>query len=105
PDCRNHVVDPDPAVVHRVRDLVEHDELVLAVLEHGRGERPSSDSAAARLVEIRRLPREAVAAPQPLDAEPAPDRLLADFPLAGLDELDHADAPAARDAAHYHAEG
>src|SRR4029079_11823095 len=63
------------------------------------------DRATARLVEVGRLPREPVAALQPLHAELPPDGFLTDLPLVRLDELDHADAPTSGDAAHDDAEG
>src|SRR5438067_2155627 len=100
-DRVEHVVDRQPTVVDGIRDLVEHDELVLAAGDRRRCELPGGDRPAARLIEVGRLPGEAVTPLQPVDAESSPDRLLPDLPLVGLDELDHAHLPAARDAAHH----
>ena len=54
--------------------------------------------------EVVGVPREAVADGEPLDAELAAELLLADLPLAALDELHDRDRPAAGDAPDHDAE-
>src|SRR6202034_4087608 len=92
----------DPTPVHRVGDLVENDEAMLAGYDRGGCELPGRRGTALALVEVRRLPGESVASLEPVDSELPPNLLLADLPLIGLDELDHADPPAARETAHHH---
>ena len=62
--------------------------------------------AGERLVvlEIVGVPREAVAERLPVDAELAADLLLADLPVAALDELHDGDLPVAGQRAQHHAE-
>ena len=56
------------------------------------------------VIEVGRVPGEPVAERVPLDAQLAADLLLADLPLAALDELQHGDRPAHGDRAEHHTE-
>ena len=101
-----HLVGVDPAPVHRVGDLVEHHEAVLAGLDERLGVRPRRRGDGLVLGEVVGVPGEALADGAPVDAEPSRhDLLLADLPLARLEELHDGDLPVAGDGADDHAEG
>ena len=56
------------------------------------------------VLEVRRIPREAVPERVPVDAELAAHLLLADLPVAALDELQHGDVPVDGETAQHHPE-
>src|SRR4051794_1020547 len=95
----------DPAVLDRVGELVEQQELVALVAYAALDLLPAGACPVGRLVEVLGEPGPAVAHLLPLDpAERLRGLRLADLPLAGLDELEDAAAVAARPRAHQHPE-
>src|SRR4051794_3895768 len=95
----------DPAVLDRVGELVEQQELVALVVDAALDLLPPCAGAVGRLLEVLGQPGPAVAHLLPLDpAERLRGLRLADLPLAGLDELEDAAAVAARPRAHQHPE-
>src|SRR4029453_19453457 len=95
PDPPRHLGAVDPAPVHRVGDLVEDDQLVVAALEHPPGRRPGAHRPGPGRLQVVGVPGEAVAERVPVDPEAAADLLLPGPPAARLEELDDADLPAA----------
>ena len=67
--------------------------------------RPTLRSVRPVVGQVIGVPGEAVAEGEPIDAELATHLLLADVPVAGLDELDDRDVPVASECANHHAEG
>src|SRR5690606_27564850 len=113
----DHVLDVDPAPLHRVRELVEHVELVPFGLDASFDLGPSLGRVGGVVVLGAALaaPRPARAHLVPLDraalaglvvqaGETLEDCLLADAPLRRLHELEDADVPALVPAAHGQAE-
>jgi hypothetical protein len=94
-----------PLPVAQVGELVEHDELVIAGGDDVGCNRPRLGGACLVAGEVVGVPGEPVAEGVPVDAELAPDLLLADLPVAALDELHDGDLPAAGDGAQHGAEG
>src|SRR5829696_2761881 len=76
-------VHPTPRA--QVRDLIEDHELVLTGGDQGLRLRPAGAGQLDVVIEIARVPREAVTDGEPVDAELAAHLLLADLPLAALD--------------------
>src|SRR5436305_5216495 len=99
------LVDRNPAVLHRVGELVQDQQVVVARGQLVAGHLPGVPALGRRLVQIGGLPGEAVAQGVPLDAEVVGQLALARLPLAALAELDHADPPAASPAPAHHPEG
>ena len=104
-DAGHHVVDRDPAVADGVGQLVEDEQVEVARRQLGPGHLPGVAALGRRLVEVGRLPREAVAQGVPLDTEMVGELALTDLPLPTLHELDHADPPASGPGPSHHAEG
>src|SRR4051794_20789397 len=95
----------DPAVLDRIGELVEQQELVSLARDATLDLLPAGACLVGRLLEVLREPGPAVAHLLPLDpAERLRGLRLADLPLAGLDELEDAAAVAARPRAHQHPE-
>ena len=95
----------DPAVLDRVGELVEQQELVALGLDPALDLRPALARLVRGLLEVAADPRPAVAHLLPVDpAEGLRGLGLADLPLAGLDELEHAAAVAPRPRAQEHPE-
>src|SRR3954452_10236381 len=96
----------EPAELHRVGELVEKQELVALVGDPAADLGPALAGAVGRLLEVLADPRPAVAHLLPVDpAQLARGLVLADLPLARLDELEDPAAIAPRPRAHEHPEG
>ena len=96
----------EPAELDRVGELVEEQELVALVGDPAADLGPALAGAVGGLLEVLADPRPAVAHLLPVDpAQLARGLVLADLPLARLDELEDAAAIAARPRAHEHPEG
>src|SRR5215211_7786623 len=91
----DHVVLGDPAVLHRVGDFVEDDQVVVAAGQLPGRHVPGVAALGHRLVEVGRLPGEAVAQGVPFDAEVLAQLALPGLPLVALDELHDHHPPAA----------
>src|SRR3954467_202427 len=95
----------DPAVLDRVGELVEQQELVALGLDAALDLRPALARLVGRLFQVAADPRPAVAHLLPLDPAELLRRLrLADLPLARLHELEDAAAIVARPGAEQHPE-
>ena len=95
----------DPAVLDRVRELVEEQELVALGLDPPLDLRPPFAGAVGGLLEVARDPRPAVPHLLPVDATQRLRGLrLADLPLAGLHELKDPAAIPTRPRAQQHPE-
>src|SRR4029077_2604624 len=103
-DVRDDLLDRDPTPIHRIRDLVEHHEPVLARRDLLPRHAPPLARHGLGALHVARVPREAVADRPPLDAQPRCRVALAGLPAVGLDELNDADLPSARHRAHRGAE-
>src|SRR4051794_14587027 len=96
----------EPAELHRIGELVEEQELVALVGDPAGDLGPALARAVGGLLEVLADPRPAVAHLLPVDpAQLARGLVLADLPLARLDELEDPAAVAARPRAHEHPEG
>ena len=78
---------------------------MLASLHQLDGLGPAFSGVGAIVRQVIGVPGEAVAEGEPIDAKLATHLLLADVPVAGLDELDDRDVPVASECANHHAEG
>src|SRR5436309_1462984 len=104
-EAGHHVVHRHPAVGHGVGELVEDKQVVVARGQLGPGDLPGVAALGRRLVEVGRLPGEAVTQGVPLDVEMVGELALTDLPLTTLDELDDAHPPASGPGPSHDAEG
>ena len=98
------VGDGQPVERHQVGELVEDHELVLAGVDDVDRLSPTGGGVGTIGGEVVGVPREPVTEGVPVDAELPTDLLLADLPVAGLDELHDGDVPSAGDGPDHHPE-
>ena len=103
-DRRDDVADGQPVEVHQVGEFVEDHELVFAGVDDADRLLPSGGGVGTVGGQVVGVPGEPVAEGVPVDAELATDLLLADLPVAGLDELHDRDVPPAGDTSNHHPE-
>src|SRR5579875_1698217 len=104
-DRRDDVLDVDPAPLDRVGHLVEQQELVALLRDRALDLLPAGAGEIGGPLEVLGQPRPAVAHLLPVDPSERLGRPgLPHLPLAGLDELEHPAAVAARPRAQEHPE-
>src|SRR5690606_17549487 len=104
PDRGGHLLDVQPAPVHRIGQLVEYQQVDLSGGERDACRLPRVPGERLGLVEVLGQPGEPVTAGAPFDTEFGQDLVLACSPVPGLDELDRDGAPAPRQRSDRHAE-
>jgi hypothetical protein len=95
-DDLDHVGGVEPTPRAQVGELVEHHEAVVAGTDELSGPSPPVGGVPLVVLEVVGVPREAVAERIPVDTELSTDLLLADLPVAALDELHDRHPPVAR---------